>query len=220
MPESISLAELKAAQEIDNMSVSEIIQQRFKKKAKIKEVKTPEEVAQIIIKGPEEANLVTNVEGDLVMQQEYQGNFADIETNRMYTWSDMQKVKHDLWNKLHSVKDMVKQQATNLAQLLSTQSTRLYNRVPKHIKNNLANFYAMNVLGRPVGERPIMLGQVSGMSQQKLDTNVKQAAHGGSRHVSSSTKHAKTKGTLLLYFCIMSVLIFCCLSRCLVVPLS
>lgn len=201
------------------MSVSEIIQQRFKKKAKIKNVKTPEEVAQIIIKGPEEANLASNVEGDEVMQQEYQGKIADIETNRMYTWSDMQKVKRDLWNKLHSVKDMVKQQATNLAQLLSTQSTKLYNRVPKHIKNHLANFYAMNVLGKPAAERPIMLGQVQGTSVQKLEANVKHVSHDSSR-TASSTKHANTKGTLLLYFCIMSVLIFCCLSRCLVVPLS
>jgi len=29
-----------------------------------------------------------------------------------------------------------------------------------------------------------------------------------------------TKGTLLLYFCIMSVLLIFCLGRCLVVPLS
>jgi hypothetical protein len=158
LPESISLAELKAAQEIDNMSVSEIIQQRFKKKAKIKAVKTPEEVAQIIIKGPEEANLARNVEGDELMQKEYQGKISDIETNRMYTWSDMTKVKHDLWNKLHSVKDMVKQQATNLAQLLSTHSAKLYNRVPNHIKNHLANFYAMNIMGKPQREQPVMLG--------------------------------------------------------------
>lgn len=95
---------------------------------------------------------MTNVEGDETMQEEYQTKIADIETNRMYTWSDMQKVKHDLWNKLHSVKDMVKQQATNLAQLISNQSTKLYSRVPKHIKNHLANFYAMNMLGRPAAE--------------------------------------------------------------------
>jgi hypothetical protein len=40
------------------MSISEIIQQRFKNKVAIQEVKTPQEVAQIIIKDPEEANLV------------------------------------------------------------------------------------------------------------------------------------------------------------------
>jgi hypothetical protein len=37
------------------MSISEIIAQRFKKK--VKEVKTPQEVASVIIKGPEDANL-------------------------------------------------------------------------------------------------------------------------------------------------------------------
>tara|TARA_B110000285_G_C15068126_1_gene586335 strand:+ start:464 stop:613 length:150 start_codon:yes stop_codon:yes gene_type:complete len=46
------------------MSISEIIQKRFKNKTIIQEVKTPQEVAQIIIKDPEEANLVQNVEGE------------------------------------------------------------------------------------------------------------------------------------------------------------
>lgn len=46
------------------MSISEIIAQRFKKKEIIKEVKTPQEVADIIIKSPEEANDLVEVEGD------------------------------------------------------------------------------------------------------------------------------------------------------------
>ena len=50
------------------MSISEIIQQRFKNKVAIQEVKTPQEVAEIIIKDPEEANLVQNVEGDKSVQ--------------------------------------------------------------------------------------------------------------------------------------------------------
>ena len=50
------------------MSISEIIAQRFKKSAVVTEVKTPKEVAEIIIKAPEEANLVQNVEGDSVVQ--------------------------------------------------------------------------------------------------------------------------------------------------------
>ena len=60
---SISQAELNAQQEIDNMSIAEIIQQRFKNKMKVNEVKTPQEVAQMIIKGPEDANLIENFEG-------------------------------------------------------------------------------------------------------------------------------------------------------------
>jgi len=46
------------------MSLSEIIQQRFKKDMKVNKIKTPQEVAEIIIKAPDEANLVENVEGD------------------------------------------------------------------------------------------------------------------------------------------------------------
>jgi hypothetical protein len=38
---------------------------------KINEVKTPQEVANVIIKAPEEANLLVNVEGDKTKQEEY-----------------------------------------------------------------------------------------------------------------------------------------------------
>jgi hypothetical protein len=41
----ISDAEMEASQEIDNMSLSDIIALRFKNKVKINEVKTPLEVA-------------------------------------------------------------------------------------------------------------------------------------------------------------------------------
>mmetsp|Transcript_23946 Transcript_23946/g.36684 ORF Transcript_23946/g.36684 Transcript_23946/m.36684 type:complete len:129 (+) Transcript_23946:773-1159(+) len=47
-----------------------------------------------------------------------------------------------------------------------------------------------------------------GLARDKLDTGV------------SSVKQMNVRGTLILYFCIMTVLIFCCLGRCLVVPLS
>lgn len=60
----ISANELQASQEIDNMSISEIIQKRFKNKMAVNEVKTPKEVAEVIIKAPEDANLIQNVEGD------------------------------------------------------------------------------------------------------------------------------------------------------------
>jgi hypothetical protein len=75
------------------MSIAEIIQQRFKNKMKVTEVKTPQEVAQVIIKSPEEANLIENYEGNKNEQTEYAKKIADIETNRMYSWSDMSKVK-------------------------------------------------------------------------------------------------------------------------------
>jgi len=62
LPGKISLAEVQAAEDIDNLSLSEIIARRFKKQ--VKEVKTPKEVADVIIKAPEDANLALNVEGD------------------------------------------------------------------------------------------------------------------------------------------------------------
>jgi len=116
---SISAAEIAASQEIDNMSVSEIIKQRFKKDVHVVAVRTPQEVAQVIIKSPEDANLKQNVEGNTKEQEEFQKKIADIETNRMYTWSDIDKVKKDLWKKLHSVKNVMKQGVTNLAQIVS-----------------------------------------------------------------------------------------------------
>ena len=44
--------------------------------------------------------------------------------------------------------------------------------------------------------------------RDKLDTGV------------PSTKHMNTHGTMLLYFCIMTVLTCCCLGRCLIVPIT
>lgn len=67
----ISDAEMEASQEIDNMSLSDIIAQRFKNKVKINEVKTPKDVAEVIIKSPDYANLQSNVDGDEHQQAEY-----------------------------------------------------------------------------------------------------------------------------------------------------
>lgn len=127
----VSAAEIQASAEIDNMSISEIIQQRFKKK--VKEVKTPQEVASVIIKGPEDANLSQNVDGDKDEQALYQKKIADIETNRMYLWSDMSKVKKDLWNKLHQVKNAAVQGVTNLAQIMVNSARKMAN----HVSNNM-----------------------------------------------------------------------------------
>jgi len=127
----VTAAEIQASSEIDNMSISEIIQQRFKKK--VKEVKTPQEVASVIIKGPEDANLSQNVDGDKDEQAAYQKKIADIETNRMYLWSDMNKVKKDLWNKLHQVKNAAVQGVTNLAQIMVNSARSMAN----HVSNNM-----------------------------------------------------------------------------------
>ena len=86
---------------------------------KVNEVKTPQEVAQIIIKNPEEANVIENFEGNSTEQNEAQKKIDDIETNKMYTWADMNKVKKELWNKLHAAKELMKKKAINLAQIIS-----------------------------------------------------------------------------------------------------
>lgn len=101
---------------------------------KINEVKTPQEVAQVIIKSPEEANLVENYEGNQNEQKEYQKKIADIETNRMYSWSDMSKVKRELWNKLHAVKDIMKKKATNLVQMISSS-------MPQPVREGFGQLY-------------------------------------------------------------------------------
>jgi hypothetical protein len=63
--------------------------------------------------------LVENYEGNKKEQKEFQKKISDIETNRMYSWSDMAKVKRDLWNKLHAVKDIMKKKAINMVQMIS-----------------------------------------------------------------------------------------------------
>lgn len=118
------------------MSISEIIAQRFKKK--VKEVKTPQEVASVIIKGPEDANLAQNVDGDVSEQAEYQKKIADIETNRMYLWSDMKKVKTDLWNKLHQVKNAAVAGVTNLAQIMVNKARNMHQAVKSYIPSGLS----------------------------------------------------------------------------------
>jgi len=37
----------------------------------------------------------------------------------MYAWSDMPKVKKELWNKLHQVKAAMKEKVTTLAQTMA-----------------------------------------------------------------------------------------------------
>jgi|TARA_B110000285_G_C15068126_1_gene586336 hypothetical protein len=47
----------------------------------------------------------------------------------MYAWSDMSKVKKDLWNKLHAFKSGVKDGATNLAQIMINHARKVQARI-------------------------------------------------------------------------------------------
>jgi hypothetical protein len=59
----------------------------------------------------------------------------------MYAWSDMSKVKKDLWNKLHAFKSSVKDGVTNLAQIMIQ--------------------HAQKMQKKAMGEKPLILSQVS-----------------------------------------------------------
>ena len=93
----------------------------------------------MIIKGPEDANLAQNVDGDKDEQAAYQKKIADIETNRMYLWSDMNKVKKDLWNKLHQVKNAAVQGVTNLAQIMVASARTMANHVTNTIPSSFSS---------------------------------------------------------------------------------
>ena len=57
-------------------------------------------------------------------------------------------------------------------------------------------------------EKKVQKPSYYGKRREQLDTGV------------TSMKQMNTHATLLLYFCIMTVLVCCCLGRCLIVPLS
>lgn len=116
----------------------------------------------MIIKGPEDANLIENFEGSSTQQTEAQKKIQDIETNKMYTWADMSKVKRELWNKLHTAKELMKKKAINLAQLISRNTNHLMNNyVPDNIKQSFTQMYSYT---KPVAEKPVVLGQTESFS--------------------------------------------------------
>jgi len=124
----------------------------------------------------------------------------------MYAWSDMPQVKKDLWNKLHQVKSAMKDQVTNLAQVM----VRQVQNSAGYLKDPIQHYYS-----KPsYNERPVVLAQVD-----NENTEYGNRAKLGDTGI-STTKQMNTRGTLLLYFCIMTVLTCCCLGRCLIVPLT
>jgi len=106
--------------------------------------------------------------------------------------------------------------------------------LPVSVQGQMGQYYAAP-LGQGPQEQPLLLSQTSantekvgtpqgagglpatadrraptyyGKRREQLDTGV------------TSMKQMNTHATLLLYFCIMTVLVCCCLGRCLIVPLS
>jgi hypothetical protein len=56
----------------------------------------------------------------------------------MYLWSDMNKVKKDLWNKLHQVKNAAVAGVTNLAQIMVNSARTMANHVSNNIPSGLS----------------------------------------------------------------------------------
>ena len=83
------------------MSLSEIIQKKYKKKQKINKLTQPEEAAAILIKDVSvfDVNRMEYTEGTKEEQKEMQ--LGDIETDGAKGWSDLNVIKQKLWEKLH-----------------------------------------------------------------------------------------------------------------------
>jgi len=61
----------------------------------------------------------------------------------MYLWSDMSKVKKDLWNKLHQVKNAVKDSVTNLAQIMVSQAQKVASNLPRSLQTHINRYYTI-----------------------------------------------------------------------------
>lgn len=99
----------------------------------------------------------------------------------MYSWSDMGKVKRELWNKLHAVKDLMKKKATNLVQMMQINAQQMANNyVPNQVREGLGQLYQYTQPEMaPIvqKEQPLELGQVSSFSDsgsEPIDAPVKQ----------------------------------------------
>lgn len=71
----------------------------------------------------------------------------------MYTWSDMSRVKKELWDKLHQAKSLMKDGVNNLAQVVSDHAQRVQSQVisqlPDSVKLQLAQYY-QQMISHPV----------------------------------------------------------------------
>ena len=124
----------------------------------------------------------------------------------MYSWKDMAQVKQNLWNKLHSAKQSMTDGVVALAQIISENANKLM----KPQDDQFVELESENDVKAPV------LSQVKQKSE--LDVNKKKDKN---YYIGiSSVKRMNTQRTMILYFCILTVLMCCCLGRCLVVPLS
>ena len=58
----------------------------------------------------------------------------------MYSWGDIDKVKKNLWKKLHTVKSTLKDGVTNLAQIISTHTNKAVATVQRQLPANVNHY--------------------------------------------------------------------------------
>ena len=105
------LSQIESTNEMDNMSLAEIIQKKYKSHIKKNKFSTPEEAAKNMIKDVKEYD-VNNEEytiGSKEEQELYQNELGNIETDLSEKWADLGKVKQNLWQKLNKVKTGLKE---------------------------------------------------------------------------------------------------------------
>ena len=75
----------------DNMSLAEIIAQKYKPKLKINKLKTPEEAAKVLIRDTKEFNVnnETYFDGSESEQNELALQLGEVETNTVDHWKDL-----------------------------------------------------------------------------------------------------------------------------------
>lgn len=76
----------------DNMSLSEIVQKRFRKNMKINKLNTPEQIEKFIISKPALVNNELNFDGTLQQQLQLESQIEGLETNQMASWSDLDSI--------------------------------------------------------------------------------------------------------------------------------
>lgn len=127
----------------------------------------------------------------------------------------MSQVKKSLWNKLHSAKAAMKDSVNQLAQIMVNRAQAM---IPQQVQNYIQ---LAPIVQR---ERPLFLAQTSpvdeGNTTQSMVVQPPTRRMHHKKQDVSSVKQMNTHGTMILYFCIMTVLVFCCLSKCLIVPLT
>lgn len=129
----------------------------------------------------------------------------------MSSWSDMTTVKQNLWKKLHTANQMVSDGVTNLAQIVQAGKKKI---------SKIASMPFEDVSFVQIeADSPDVLKPQFESESAKVKKAKRISPHEYYQGV-TSVKHMNTQRTMVLYFCIMTVLLFCCLGRCLVVPMS